>query len=57
MYILICIDSFRHEDHFWLEGETYTLERNDILAYQKIKGFFDHFEPKNAAAKELYKDE
>lgn len=58
MYVLLCIKSFKLEDtgHFWTEGETYTLERNDLLTYQKIIDFLNHFEPKNPAAATLYED-
>lgn len=57
MYILTCIKGLRLESGaFWLEGEVYQMERNDINNYKAENAkFLSHFEPQNEAAQELYK--
>lgn len=56
MYILTCIKGLHlASGAFWIEGEVYQMERNDINAYTAEHAkFLSHFEPQNDAAQALY---
>ena len=58
MYILLCIKALELASGvFWLEGETYTLARNDVATFKAENAkFLTYFEPQNDAAQALYEE-
>lgn len=58
MYILLCIKASELASGvFWLEGETYQIERNQLTAFKAENAkFLTYFEPQNAAAQALYEE-
>lgn len=58
MYILLCIKALELASGvFWLEGETYTMGRNDVTTFKAENAkFLTYFEPQNNEAQALYEE-